>query len=123
MYEARVSETICIAHRVPQGDGRLGPLHGHNWTIALDVGVEALDSRGRVADLDAVRASLHRVVDPLDHRTLGDLAPFAGPASRTAPAVARWVADQVRGDLESGLRIVAVRVLDGRGGCVSWRAS
>ena len=120
MYEARVTETICIAHRVPSGDGELGPLHGHNGTIELDVATESLDERGRVADLSVLRGHLHDVVDPLDHRTLGDLAPVAAPASRTAPAVARWVAEQVAPVLEARLRVVRARVSDGAGGSAAW---
>jgi 6-pyruvoyl-tetrahydropterin synthase len=120
MYEARVRETICIAHRVPLEGGGEGPLHGHNWTIELDVGVDTLDERGRVTDLDALRARLHAVVDPLDHRTLGDLPPFEAPASRTAPAVARWVAEQVAVGLDPRVALLTTRVLDGAGGSAAW---
>lgn len=121
MYEARIRETICIAHRVPSSVGEMGPLHGHNWTIELDIGASELDERGLVADLEVLRTHLHAVVDPLDHRTLGDLEPFRLGTSRSAPAVARWVAEMVAPLLDARLSIVCARVVDGTGGSSVWR--
>ncbi len=116
MYEARIRETICIAHRVLRADGALGPLHGHNWTIEVDLGAEELDERGLVCDAVAARALLHGIVDPIDHRTLDDLAPFRDdPRSRTAPGFARWVGEALSPHLEARLWVVRVRVLDGTG--------
>ena len=121
MYEARIRETICIAHRVLQTDGALGPLHGHNWTIEVDLGAEELDERGLVCDAAAVQALLHGVVDPIDHRTLDDLVPFRDePRARTAAGFARWVVEGLSPRLEARLCVVRVRVLDGTGRVVSF---
>jgi len=114
MYEVRVCETICIACRVLGPDGTLGSLHGHNWTVELHVGAAALDATGRVTAVD-LGALLHDVVDPIDHRTLDDLAPFQDPASRTAPAFAGWVARRIAPSLDGSARLLRVVVRDGTG--------
>ncbi len=121
MYEAQIRETICIAHRIPLSGGGLGPLHGHNWTIEIDLGASSLDERGLVADLAALRAHLHAIVDPLDHRTLGDLEPFRSGALSTAPAVARWVVEKLTPLLDDRVCVLCARVMDGTGGSSSWR--
>ncbi|MCO4769784.1 MAG: 6-carboxytetrahydropterin synthase [Deltaproteobacteria bacterium] len=120
MFVAQIRETICIAHRVLSADGKLGPLHGHNWTIEVSLGAESLDERGLVGDAPALRRALHEVVDSIDHRTLDDLPAFLEPSSRTAPAFAHWVAQRLGPELPSGLALVSVRVVDGTGAVVSW---
>ncbi len=120
MYEVRVCETICIAHRVLGPDGELGNLHGHNWTVELHVGASRLDPTGRVAPTASLSALLHRIVDPIDHRTLDDLAPFQRAASRTAPAFAGWVASRVGPELGPGVTLTRVVVRDGTGGMATF---
>ena len=121
MYEVSVSETICISHRVPDESGASGPLHGHNWRITALVEASTLDAAGLVARPDRLRTALHDAVDPLDHRSLGDLAEFAARVP-SAAAVAGFVGALLSSRLDDGrCRVTSVEVADGTGAVARWR--
>lgn len=120
MYETTVQETICIAHRVSTPDGGPGPLHGHNWDVELTVGGRELDGRGLLLDPSELEATLHAIVDPLDHQTLDELPQLDG-LPVTAQAMARWIADGVQPLLPESLVLLRIRIADGALRTASWR--
>ena len=89
MFEVRVEAEFEAGHRRgPQGEDL--PLHHHQWQVAVRVRSEDLDHIGIVVDFRVLRSVLDEVLAALDQRVLEDVDGFADMAS-TAPAVARWI--------------------------------
>jgi 6-pyruvoyltetrahydropterin/6-carboxytetrahydropterin synthase len=104
---------ICSSHL-----GGSGVLHGHNFRVVAVVEAEALDARGSVLSVAELRAALHAVLDPLDHRHLDDLEPFAGRGAMSA-VLARYAADALQARIGAA-RIARVEVWPTATLCASW---
>ncbi len=114
MFHVTVERTICTAHGPDDG------LHGHNWRVRATVSADALEG-GLVVAPRALQALLWEVVEPLDHRRLEDLAPFAsGGLAPTAVAVAGWVGRELGRRLEARVTVTRVDLVDGTGVTSSW---
>lgn len=60
---------FSAAHFITIGDDFCERLHGHNWRVAARVD-GTLDANGYVFDFIALRDTLQKLVDKLDHRML-----------------------------------------------------
>jgi 6-pyruvoyltetrahydropterin/6-carboxytetrahydropterin synthase len=69
---------FCAGHFITLTDDLCEPVHGHNWTVGVDV-EGAPDPHGMVVDFIALRDALTAVVSRLDHRML-------------LPTESRWLA-------------------------------
>ncbi len=74
---------FCAGHFITLTDELCEPVHGHNWTVGVDVSGTP-DAHGMVVDFIALRDLLAGIVARLDHRML---LPAANPllAVTTAP--------------------------------------
>ncbi len=92
-------------------------LHGHTYTVAVEVEGDMDPTTGWVMDFGHLDVALRTLVfDVLDHRHLNDIAGLENP---TSEAVASWVADRIQAHVNgiAGKRLYGVRVLEGeRGG-------
>jgi 6-pyruvoyltetrahydropterin/6-carboxytetrahydropterin synthase len=71
-YEVRLTKAVhvfCAGHFITLTDDVCEPVHGHNWTVGVDVGGEP-DAHGMVVDFIALRDALTAIVSRLDHRML-----------------------------------------------------
>lgn len=99
MFEVRVEGEFEAGH----GRGTSGEeiaLHHHQWSVAVRVRSRELDHIGIVVDFRVVRSGLDEVLAQLDQRVLEDIDAFAGNPP-TAPAVARWIFEQMEGRLQN----------------------
>ena len=114
MFHVTVERMICTAHR---GDRAL---HGHNWLVRATFSAESLSTTGHVLEPRAAEALLWGLIEPVDHRSLEDLSAFQSQPA-TAPALARWVADQLQEPRDGGrVRLTRVDVADGTAVISSW---
>lgn len=60
---------FSAGHFITLHDTLCEPVHGHNWTVAVDV-AGPLDDHGMVFDFIALRDLLTAIVGTLDHRML-----------------------------------------------------
>ena len=60
---------FCAGHFITLTDTLCEPLHGHNWTVAVEVDGTP-DAHGMVVDFILLRDTLTRIVARLDHRML-----------------------------------------------------
>ena len=85
-FEVRLRKAVhvfCAGHFITLSDELCEPVHGHNWTVGVDVeGVP--DAHGMVVDFIALRDLLGGVVARLDHRML---LPAENPLLRVATAI------------------------------------
>ena len=60
---------FCAGHFITLNDELCEPVHGHNWTVGVDV-AGAPDRHGMVVDFIALRDTVTAIVARLDHRML-----------------------------------------------------
>jgi len=71
-YEVQLRKAVhvfCAGHFITLADDLCEPVHGHNWTVAVDV-AGTPDAHGMVVDFIALRDGVSRIVSVLDHRML-----------------------------------------------------
>ena len=77
-FEVRLRKAVhvfCAGHFITLTDDLCEPVHGHNWTVGVDV-AGSPDAHGMVVDFIALRDLLGGIVARLDHRML---LPAANP--------------------------------------------
>jgi 6-pyruvoyltetrahydropterin/6-carboxytetrahydropterin synthase len=71
-FEVRLRKAVhvfCAGHFITLTDDMCEPVHGHNWTVGVDV-AGTPDAHGMVVDFIALRDLLGGIVARLDHRML-----------------------------------------------------
>jgi len=71
-YEVRLRKAVHVfsaGHFITLTDELCEPVHGHNWTVGVDVGGMP-DAHGMVVDFIALRDAITAVVARLDHKML-----------------------------------------------------
>ncbi len=76
MYALRVKGHFSAAHRLRGYHGACEALHGHTWTVEVDVGAPAVDDIGLALDFRIIKQALHTVLERLDHADLNAVPPF-----------------------------------------------
>jgi 6-pyruvoyltetrahydropterin/6-carboxytetrahydropterin synthase len=83
MFTLSKTKQIEAAHQLPHHDGKCKGLHGHTWTIMVEVRGEALHKagakRGMLFDYYDIGQLMKEHVEVLDHRFLNDI--FKNPTS------------------------------------------
>ena len=121
MFVLREEVLICSS-RNRDGAASASDVTGHNWRVVASVERSSLDDKGRILPEGKLAQLLWSAVEPLDHRHLDDLEPFAAPPGATPPRVAQYVYEQLAARLEaSGARLSEVSVWTSRTRCTTYR--
>ncbi|RJX16644.1 MAG: 6-carboxytetrahydropterin synthase QueD [Ammonifex sp.] len=91
MYELTVETSFSAAHCLEKHPSPCGRLHGHNWTVAVTVTGDELNTMGMVVDFAVLKQALREAVAVFDHRYLNELPPFCDGAQPTAENIARHI--------------------------------
>lgn len=71
MYTLKTSASFDSAHFLKGYEGKCSNIHGHRWTVEIEVSSENLESegqcRGMIVDFSTLKADLGTLVDNLDH--------------------------------------------------------
>lgn len=85
MFTISKTKTIEAAHQLPHHDGKCRGLHGHSWTITVEVRGDKLHmggpKRGMLFDYYDMGVIMKKHVEVLDHRFLNDI--YKNPTSET----------------------------------------
>lgn len=102
MFALTVRDHIMVAHSF-RGEifGPAQKLHGATFIVDLELRRQALDADGLIADIGALTALLHQVLEPLNYRNLDDLSEFAGK-NTTTEFLAKAIFDRVRARITAG---------------------
>ena len=77
-WRLRVSSDFSSSHQLRHYEGKCENMHGHNFTVEVDVVGDSLDPKlGMLMDFKELKRLLKAVTDELDHRHLNDLPDFA----------------------------------------------
>jgi len=112
-YELLLRGEFSAAHQLRLTDGRLEPMHGHNWEVEVFLEGERLNEIGILADFTTLQQRLGKMTAGLDGTCLNDLPALASDNPSTE-RVARHVHDAMAPGLEPGIRISKVRVWETR---------
>lgn len=71
MYKLKTKVSFDSAHFLKDYDGKCSNIHGHRWTVEIEVGAETLESdtqnRGMVVDFSNLKKDLKEIADYFDH--------------------------------------------------------
>ena len=71
MYTLKTNSSFDSAHFLSGYEGKCSNIHGHRWTVAIEVGNEKLDTegntRGMIVDFSKLKDDLKEITDYLDH--------------------------------------------------------
>ena len=71
MYKLKTKASFDSAHFLKDYEGKCSNIHGHRWTVELEVGAETLESdtqnRGMVVDFSNLKKDLREIADHFDH--------------------------------------------------------
>lgn len=125
MYTIFKQFTFSASHQLdhlPTGH-QCSRLHGHNYTVEIELQAETLDSNDFVLDYGELSAFKWLIDSQLDHRHLNDVLPVRS----TAENLARWLFEQAEALYVAPAfrahhpRIVAVRVRETDKTCAEYR--
>ena len=123
MYRVSVEDHFSSAHQLRGYDGPCENLHGHNWTVRIEVEAEELDSLGMVIDFKKLKRIVDQVVKRLDHAMINEVTPF-DRVNPTSENIAAEIFRLLREELafENG-RLVEVELWETRSDMVRYRES
>ena len=71
MYKLKTKVSFDSAHFLKDYEGKCSNIHGHRWTVEIEVGAETLESdtqnRGMVVDFSNLKKDLREIADHFDH--------------------------------------------------------
>ncbi len=71
MYTLKTSASFDSAHFLKGYEGKCSNIHGHRWTVEIEVGSETLEedgqTRGMIVDFSKLKEDLGAIADELDH--------------------------------------------------------
>lgn len=86
--------TFSAAHAVRGHTRGCENLHGHNYRVRVQVEASHLDALGMVIDFADLKAMVHEVLSPFDHRVINDIPPF-DVRNTTAELVSQFTFEEV----------------------------
>mgnify|MGYP004591902355 FL=1 len=77
MYKLKTKESFDSAHFLKDYEGKCSNIHGHRWTVEIEVGAETLESdtqnRGMVIDFSNLKKDLKEIADYFDHSLIMEI--------------------------------------------------
>lgn len=71
MYKLKTKASFDSAHFLKDYEGKCSNIHGHRWTVEIEVGAETLEhdtqNRGMVVDFSNLKKDLREIADYFDH--------------------------------------------------------
>ncbi|MDX2199421.1 MAG: 6-carboxytetrahydropterin synthase [Phycisphaerae bacterium] len=116
-FEVSVSGWFAASHQLRFADGKLEPLHGHNWHVTATFAGPKLDAVGLLVDFTIVKPALQKILSEMHDRHLNDLPPFAA-RNPSAENVAVHIAERLVADCPDGRWLHSVAVEEAPG-CVA----
>lgn len=94
MYELTVSVDFEAAHRIEKYPGKCNRLHGHNWSVEVNVVGTVLNDLGMLIDFRELKQEVNAVIMQLDHIYLNEMPAFQ-EQNPTAENIARYIYEEL----------------------------
>lgn len=116
-YSISKDFTFAAAHRIPDHPGKCRHLHGHNYTVRVQLTATVLDELGMVIDFADLKRMMKEVAGRFDHRVLNEVPPF-DQQNPTAELVSEYVFRGIQERLGSDrVRVRRVEVWENETSC------
>lgn len=102
---------FAAAHRV-SGDRSSGRVHGHTFTVEVELAASELRAPGFVVDFGDLAPVGRYLRATLDHRDLDAALAFQATTDRLSDHLSSWFGEQMPGDVAGMLRAVRVVIGD-----------
>src|SRR5262245_32411510 len=106
-FEITITADFSASHQLKLYDGRMEPLHGHNWHVIVTVGAERLDPMGVVMDFHELQGLLDAVLQPMHNCHLNNLSAFK-ERNPSAENVAVHIGESLR--VPRHIKLLAIEV-------------
>ncbi len=108
LWTLRVSSDFSSAHQLRHYQGKCENLHGHNFSVILEVVGSELDAKtGMLIDFKLLKSFLNETLQQLDHTCLNELEPFL-QVNPSSEHLARYIYHDVQRRLAEHSRTVRV---------------
>ena len=114
MYEVRVEVQFSAAHQIRLYDGKLEPIHRHDWRVEAVFRGPVLDRIGVLVDFEVAKNTLHEIVDRFAGTNINHL-PLLKGRNPTAENIAGCIFNELKQRLDGNLPLAAVHVREAPG--------
>ena len=118
-FEITARREFAAAHQLRLYDGKLEPLHGHNWMVVVTVSAATLDAIGVVMDFHELDRLLEGIIKPLHNVHLNDVEPFRSTLNPSTENVALHIGRSL--ELPGNVRLVSVEVWETAANSATYR--
>jgi 6-pyruvoyltetrahydropterin/6-carboxytetrahydropterin synthase len=94
MFEVTIRKTFAAAHQLRDIGGKCEELHGHNFTVEVSAGADALNKEGLLLDFRLLKRWTNEILEELDHKYLNEL-PFFKDINPSSEIIARFMYDRL----------------------------
>ncbi len=113
VYRLKVKSQFSASHQLRHYQGKCENLHGHNFSVEVEVEGSMLDpDTGILIDFKELKSMLNSIIINLDHKHLNELYPFKedNPSSEN---ISRYVYKELQNQLQNrDIRIYKVSVAE-----------
>jgi 6-pyruvoyl-tetrahydropterin synthase len=95
MYEVIITQPFVAAHNLRLYDGKMEPLHGHNWRMEVRLAGADLDSIEVLIDFLEVKAKVQELLKKIDYTYLNENLHLEG-RNPSAEIVAFWLFQRLK---------------------------
>ena len=120
MFDVEIRRTFSAAHQLRGYDGDCRNLHGHNYSVVVNVAAERLNAIGIALDFKLLKAALDGLLAQFDHHNLSELPEFqaVNPTSEVlARHIYRELGKKLNGD---GIKVTWVRIGESENSAVTY---
>ena len=114
MFTVTVENTFAAQHQLIMPDGKVEPLHAHDWIVRTAVSAPKLDKTGLALDFNLLKQKLEKITAPLNDTKLQDLYTFHG-VNPSAENVAKYIFTKLEPLLPANVKLKYVEVCEAPG--------
>lgn len=119
------SFTFDAAHSL-QGHFKCGAIHGHTYTMTIEVEGKINTATGMVMDLHLLKEIAEEVIKIFDHRYINTIPELPDEVCNepTCENIAQWIVSYITPRLlPLGVSLKSIKIQEGQGGYALWKES
>lgn len=111
MFIISIKTEFSAAHSIKGYKGNCSELHGHNYTVEVNVKAHVVNEIGMCIDFRSLRKISEDAISCLDHKNLNDI-PFFKKNNPTAECIAQFIYEKIKGELKGNISLYSVKVCE-----------
>ena len=120
MFDVEIRRTFSAAHQLKGYDGDCRNLHGHNYSVVVNVAAEKLNEIGIALDFKLLKSALDGILAEYDHHNLSELPEFQA-VNPTSEILAQTIFRRMCAKLDgNGVKVTRVRIGESENSAVTY---